>query len=329
MRGVDLGRTPFDFDLTFAALLMHPDGHVYHRYGARDARSADRWLDEASFADTLRAALDAHDAYGLDPHPPAPRPRRVIEEIPAFRKRDKGQCIHCHSVFPAFYEEARDAGAWTEDARWVYPPPSRIGLDLARDDQTRITRVAAGSSASAAGLVAGDRLLRVGDAAVRTVSDLSQALHDASPAAQGLRVAFERGGEERTVSLALADGWKRGTPREFAWRPFKWGFTPAPGFGGTALTDAERAAAGIALDAFAVRVTYLVTWGDNARYGRAAASVGLREGDVLLAADGKRDFDSEAHFHAWWRLTRKPGDTVPVEVRRGEATLTLEITVLP
>ena len=53
MRGVDLLRTSFDFDLTFAALLMHPNGYVYHRYGGRDERAPDWWLGLESWEQVL------------------------------------------------------------------------------------------------------------------------------------------------------------------------------------------------------------------------------------------------------------------------------------
>lgn len=328
MRGVDLARTSFDFDLTLAALLMHPDGHVYHRYGGRDERGAGVWMSLASFERTLQQALVEHAAYAAEPHPPQGKPAVFIEDLPSFEKRDKGECVHCHSVFPAFYEEARDAGKWSEDQRWVQPPPGRIGLDLERDDQARIVAVAPDSVAARAGIEVGDRLLRSGQQRLSTSSDLSQVLHDFSADGGTLRIELERAGEARVAALELPRGWKRGTPLEFSWRPFKWGFTPAPGFGGPLLCADEKRALGLEPSAFAFRVDYLVTWGENQRFGKEAARAGLRQGDVLLCAAGKRDFDSVDHFHAWWRLTRSLGERVPVEVMREGERRTLELEVL-
>src|SRR6185436_16051869 len=173
LRGVDLARVPFDFDLTFAALLMNADGHVYHRYGGRDERGAGVWLSEASLERVLEQTLREHEAYrSSKPSPPERKPALRLEQVPAFQKRDKGECIHCHSVFPALYEERLAAGKWSEDQRWVYPSPGRIGLDLDRDDQTRIVTVRAESPAAAAGLRIGDRLLRAGVQRLATSSDL-------------------------------------------------------------------------------------------------------------------------------------------------------------
>jgi hypothetical protein len=328
LRGVDLARMPFDFDLTFALVLLNADGHVYHRYGGRDERGADVWLGEASLERVLTMTLAEHEAYRARPAPPAPRPPLRLEEVPSFKRRDKGECIHCHSVFPALYEEARDAGRWSEDERWVYPPPGRIGLDLERDEQRRVVAVAPGSPAAAGGLAVGDLLLRAGPQSLLTSSDLSQVLHDLGAGPTALALFVERDGQPRELTLALPAGWKRGTPLEFSWRPFKWGFTPDPGFGGQALEAHEKSALGLAADTFAFRVNYLVTWGEARRFGEEAVRVGLRQGDVFLAAAGKRDFASVDHFQAWWRLTRTIGERVALELLRAGKRVDLELAVL-
>jgi hypothetical protein len=308
---------------------MHSDGHVYHRYGGRDERGPGVWLSEASLERVLGATLAEHEAYSAKPAPPEHRAPLRIDEVPAFRKRDKGECIHCHNVFPALYEEERAAGSWSEDDRWVYPPPGRIGIDLDRDEQRRVVAVAPGSPAAAAGLAAGDVLLRAGAQVLLTSSDLSQVLHDLGPGPATLVLQVERDGEPRELTLELAPGWKRGTPLEFSWRPFKWAFMPAPGFGGRALGADEKRALGLDPGAFAFRVTYLETWGDAQRFGEAATRAGLRKGDVFLASDGKRDFASVDHFHAWWRLTRTSGAHVELEILRDGERRTLDLEVLP
>jgi hypothetical protein len=329
LRGVDLARTPFDFDLTFAALAMNADGRVYHRYGARDERGADTWLSLPSLERMLTATLDEHARERTSTTPAAPRPALLLEKVPAFAQRDRGECIHCHSVFPALYEEARTHGTWSEDQRWVYPPPGRLGLDLGRDEQTLVTEVRADSAAARAGVVTGDRLVRAGTQTLVTAADLMHVLHDFDAGGGKLALTIMRNGSERELTLALAPGWKRGTPLEFSWRPFKWGFTPEPGFGGEELTSEEKAALGLAREAFAFRVTYLVTWGENARYGEAVKQAGLQEGDVFLEVDGRHDFASVAHFHAWWRLELAPGASVTLAILRAGQRRSLTLAILP
>ena len=137
MRGIDLRRFTFDWDLTFAALAMNADGTIYHRYGGRDWRGSDVWLSSASFQSFLRAGLTAHAGGAATTADQETEPPLILEELPAYKSRDKGECIHCHMVFPSLREEAQREKTWELEDIWVYPPPERIGIDLDRDNQRR------------------------------------------------------------------------------------------------------------------------------------------------------------------------------------------------
>ncbi len=329
LRGVDLARYAFDFDLTFSALLMHADGHVYHRYGGRDHSSPTVWLGLESQASLLRATLVEHEAYAAAPQPPAKHEALRLEAVKSYARRDKGECIHCHMVLPALHEEALAAGRWRDGDLWMYPDPARIGLVLDPVDQARIVSVEEGSAAQVGGLLAGDRLVALGEQRILTATDVQWALHHAASTATQVPVRFVRDGAEHEAVLALADGWRVGSPLDFSWRPFKWHLTPQVGFGGPMLSDAERRRLGLAADAFAMRVNYIVTWDEFSRYGKEATRAGLRKDDVVVSAGGRTDFASIEELHAWWTLTREPGETVEVVVLRGGERRVLEVNVLP
>ena len=307
LRGLDLERWRFDWDLTFAALVAHPDGTILHRYGGRDVRGAERWLSTASYERFLEAGLASYALH--EPTERAAIEPLALEDVPVYAARDKGDCIHCHMAFPSLREQAREEERWSAEDLWVYPPPARVGLDLDGDDQQRVTSVTPDSPAAKAGLSPGDRITRAGAARIATASDLMHALHEAPPEGGALPLVLADG---TTKTLDLDPGWKRATPRAFAWRPSKWELLPAPGFGGPQLNAKELRAAGLPPDTFAFRVQYLVTWGRNSRLGRAAARQGLRNGQVVLGTSLERDFDSVDHFHAWWRLTLEPGEELYV-----------------
>lgn len=329
LRGVDLARYAFDFDLTFSVLLMHADGHVYHRYGGRDFSSPTVWLGLESLESLLRAALVEHEAYAAAPQTRVAPAALRLEAVKSYARRDKGECIHCHMVLPALHEEALAAGTWREGDLWMYPDPARIGLVLDPVDQARIVSVEAGSAAAAGGLLAGDRLVALGEQRVLTATDVQWALHHAEPTATEVVVRYVRDGAESEGVLTLADGWRVGSPLDFSWRPFKWHLVPQVGFGGPLVSDAERRRLGLAADAFAMRVNYIVTWGEFSRYGNEATRAGLRKDDVVVSAGGRTDFASIEELHAWWTLTREPGETVEVVVLRGGERRVLEVNVLP
>ena len=67
---------------------------------------------------------------------------------------------------------------------------------------------------------------------------------------------------------------------------------------------------------FAMRVQYLVDWGEQKARGQAARAAGLKQGDVIVAFAGKRDFVSFPHLHAWVALTQAAGTDTPIVVWR-------------
>ncbi len=322
MLDVDLKRYHFDYDLTFAMLLMHPDGTVYHRYGGRPADDPLGWISMKSLIRLLEDTVEEHTTYAKSPKPATRHVPSTIQDIPQFAKRmrqGKVGCVHCHTVHDYQTQNLVARGAFDKEDIWIWPDPVRVGLTMFVDDQERIATVEKGSPAANAGLRSGDRIERFGAHRTRTITDLQWVLHYTPRDATEIEVRYRRGREVETTTLELADGWRRETPRRYAWRAFKWGLSPAPGFGGPVLSKAEKRKLDLDFDAFAFRIGYMVTWGARSHRGRAAAKAGLRQGDIVLAIDDKTDFDDIEHFHAWIRLTKKAGDEVRIRfVRRGK-----------
>lgn len=321
MLDVDLNRYRFDYDLTFAALTLHPDGTVYHRYGGRDPAEANSWLNMPSFIRTLEASLADHTSYLENPAPPKLAAKRTIRDVMPWARRivkKKLDCVHCHMIHTAERLEAQAAKRWSRDDIWIWPPPERIGLSFDTDEQDRIVAVDERSPAHRAGLRVGDLLQRVGKQRIASVTDLQWVLQKTPWNGGSLPVEYRRGDELTTTQLKLKKGWRKGDPVSFAWRPYKWELRPAPGFGGSNLTPDEIAGAGLPADTHAFRIGYLVDWGEHGALGRHARKAGFRKGDIVLSVAGET-FEKESHFQSWFRLTRKIGETVEVRVlRRGE-----------
>jgi hypothetical protein len=331
MREVDLAHWRFDFDLTFAAMTAAADGTVLHRYGGRDASDAQSALSMESLAAFLSASLG--ETRGRPDSAPSPqRPaHRTIRDLPLFRARDDAQrveCVHCHTVNDFEFRQAQHDGTWRREQIWHCPDPARIGLEVERDDPRRVATVAAGGPAAAAGVRVGDRLLRAGGAALASRADLQWVLDGLPFTATALPLELEREGRPFALSLALADGWKAADPLEYSWRPMKWNLSPQPGFGGKLLEAAEKRKLGLAEDAFALRVNYLVTWGEQERFGRNAERAGLRQGSIVVSIDGRTDFVNEAHFQAWFRLEKHPGDVVELALLEEGRRRTIRLPVI-
>jgi len=338
MIGVDLNVYRFDYDLTFAVLLMNGDGTIYHRYGSRNSANASDRLSMTSLVRLLRETLADHAAYTAQPAPKPAMPRRVVEEIPPLarkiarrtREGKKQECIHCHTVNDTERDFEREQKRWSREATiGMWPRPEKIGLTLDRDEPRRVLAVAPDSAAFRAGIREGDRIERAGEEQVRSEADLQWALEKAPSGPAEVAIEYRRGeGPPVRAVIQLKEGWKLASELEFSWRASMWELRPRPGFGGREVAPEKRAGLGLAAAGMALEVTYIVDWGDDAATGENIKKAGLRKGDVVLSVAGKSDFASELHFQTWFRYTRKPGERVEFEVLRDGARRKLEITVL-
>ena len=330
MAAIDFDRFRFDFDLTFAILLMEPDGRILATYAGRDHTDAESHLSLASLTAVLQETLERRAALGKQSARKS-RPK-TIESIPAYQRRRKGkqapQCVHCHEVHDNLHYEAVDTKRWRLDQEWRWPDPRQLGWRLDRDEQRKVVEVLADSPAAALGMQSGDVITSVGGTSVTTFGDIQRVLHDLPDKPGRTVVAWTRGDQEFEKQLVRPRRWKEPTPLVFSWRASKWHIPPQPGFGGKPLRPREKKQLGIDEDKFAFRIGYLVTWGPRAHTGRNAATAGLRKGDVVLSLDGKDDFVDMHHYHAWFRLTRKPGTTVEVETIRDGVPRTVSLPVL-
>jgi serine protease Do len=333
MAGVDLDVFRFDYDLTFAALVMNADGTVYHRYGGRDEKDSSSRLSVGALVRLLEDSLADHEAYRPSERPLVfPAKKRTIETIPTMARKlakKKVDCFHCHFVPDAERSFAQEEGRFQPDDRWLWPRPEQVGLELDPLDATRIALVTTGSAAAKAGLLPGDRLGKVADQLVRSEADLQWVLEREKNVATAVALDFTRGAERRQATLELAAGWKVHTPLAFSWRPSMWNLRPNPGFGGDDLKPADKEKLGLAKDAFAFRVGYIIDWGEHPEDGRNAAKAGIRKGDVVVAVAGLEDAKGHRHFQSWFRLTRKAGEVVVVTVLRGGERVAVKLPVIP
>ena len=333
MRHVDIERYRFDFDLTLSVLLMHPDGTIYHRFGGRPSEDALAWNSIEPLIELLDATLEDHAEYQKDPKPPAAKEPRTVLDIPPLAKRiQPNACVHCHTIHDALNAEKIDKGTFDRERIWIWPDPDRIGLRMDPKDQTRIAAVIPDSPAARAEIMPDTRLLEIDGARPRTINDLQAALHDAPFGDHTFEATIRVGTGGNAVDvvypIGVRDGWKATSPERFAWRAYKWTLPNGPGFGGPALDTEAKRALGVDDDAFAMRVQYIVNWGPKAHRGRNVARAGIRPGDVLVGLDGKTDFVSVDHYHAWVRLMRKEGDTLRVSLLRKGKPVEVQLTLV-
>jgi predicted metalloprotease with PDZ domain len=311
MNGVDLQLFQFDYDQTWVAFFMNADGTIYGRYGTRAGgkTNATTHISLASLKKSMQRALALHRGYPankaeLAGKSGAPLDFRFVEDSPV-KNRKEAHCVHCHHVREDLQKLKWQQQRLTGDDVWVYPLPENIGLKLDVDDGLRISAVTPGSPAAQAGLAVGDELLRLNGQRLISQADIQWVLHHV-PAQTKLTVNFKRGSQMLEKTLSLSSAWKES---DLSWRESSWALRP--GLWTVPMSDGQKLEKGIPADALGLRVKWV--FGKDS----AATKAGLRDGDIIVAVDGKTAAMTEGQFIAYVRLNHPPADKVRLTLLRG------------
>lgn len=333
---LDLDIFQFDYDLSFSTLIFNGDGTLYGRYGSWTHQKNSADTSTVGYLRTLEAGLRLHSQYpgnkpSLAGKQGTPQPFKSPLEIPLLAGRYERElnwdgkvvqsCVHCHQIGDAFR-------AWHRDQKkplpteWIYPMPApeTIGLTLAPDQSATVASVRPDSDAAAAGLKAGDEITSLGEQPLISIADVSWVLHRAGNAAV-LPVVVNRGGSQQTLSLKLKDDWRGQT--DVSGRVGAW---PMRGMvlGGMVLETLpaeDRTKLGIEPAGMALRVKGLGSYGKHA----TARKSGFQKEDILVAVDGKDQFQTESLLLGYLLQHRFPGDNVPVKVLRSGQKLDIQL----
>jgi hypothetical protein len=311
MRGLDLNLFDFDYDLTWFAMMLSPEGAVLGRFGGRDADTPGKYQTLAGLRHSLEDALARFRNGGVPPPVPA-RPDRA-ENYAAAGRLTSTACIHCHHVYEFRREARQQAGSWKQSDLWVYPQPDNIGLmlDLARGN--RVLKVQPGSAAADVGMRADDLLESVDGLPVSSIADIQAALHHA-PWQGKVAVRWQRQGTPMQGALDLAPGWKK---TDLSWRWSLKSLSPSLGVQGEDLNADERRALGLPANGLAFR--------QAAYLSPEARHAGVRINDVILGVDEHRPAMTARQFETFIRLTYRTGDQVTLHVLRGKEHLELPL----
>lgn len=324
MKGVNLSQFQFDYDLNWAAMFIHPDGTVYGRYGTQSAEGTDAYNSIPSLEKAMRRVLSLHRKYPenqaeLAPKKGAPKPYRTALEMPGLPNKGKyagttarNNCIHCHNVHDAEYDHALATGKFTEKFLWRYPLPDNLGIHVDPRDGQIVEEVQPRSPAATAGIRPGQRILRANGQPIISIADLQWVLHNL-PTADARVQLFVANPDARlsTHDLVLSSPtWKR---TDVSWRGSMWNVRPRMRVWTPDASADEARRLGLPRGQKALKVKWINRGSDE---GRAAFQAGLREGDFIVAIEGKPvRFDHRA-LNTYVKLNYKPGQTLPVTLRR-------------
>ena len=333
---IDLARFQFDYDLSFSTLIFNGDGTLYGRYGSWTHQADPEARETVGYRRALEAALVIHRDYpanraSLAGKQGGPIPFKTPVEIPGLagkygRELNWGgnvvqSCVHCHQVGEAYRASYRDQGKPVPiEQIYPMPAPETIGLTLAPDAAARVTSVAAGSIAAAAGFRAGDELVSFNQQPLISIADFAWVLHRA-PEKGTLAAVVQRGGKKVPLTLTLPAGWR--SKSDISRRVGTWSMR-AMAFGGLTLVDLDDAARkerGLASDVMALNVKGV---GQYNKHG-AAKKAGFLKDDLIVAIDGMKSRTTEGELIGKLLQTRQAGEFADVTVLRGSERLTLKL----
>jgi serine protease Do len=333
---LDLKKFQFDYDLSFSAMIFHPDGTVYGRYGSWQHQVAPENRETGGFRRALEAALELHQKYPgnrseLQGKQGGATPFRTPIEFPSLAgkyqsKLDWGgkvvaSCVHCHMIGDANRAHARSRELAIPE-EWIFPHPSpaTLGAQLAGDGAARVESVEPESAAAKAGWSAGDELISLQGQPLISAADVHWVLHQ-SPSTGSLVSVVRRGDSTLTTTLELPAGWRGRS--DISRRVGTWPMR-AMALGGLKLVDLDDGARrdrGLSTDAMALRVEHAGEYGEHA----AAKNAGFRRDDVLVAIGGRTDRLSESALIGWLLAERRPGEKVPTVILRAGERLELPL----
>ena len=316
MDDVDIALFDRDWVNTLYYFILNSDEQIYLRYGGRDARGPESYLDLNSIELALQKGLDLHRKYQQGELAKTERPKpRFPKEIPPLVERTfaKNQCVECHLIgdFDLVHkEQIGTLDKVTQMYRW--PDIRALGIEL--DVPKGLVVKEAKDAALTAGMKPGDVIAKVNGTPVWTYGDLQYHYDKVPRDATQVKITVDRGDRQMDLPIVLRERWWL-TDLRFR----QLSIDPRAEFESRPLTEAEKRKYEIQPNGFAAEVT---------RIGGFAQMLKVHElnvGDIVFAVDGVERDDLANTPDLYIKLRKTAGDTVTVDVIRDGKRMKLPV----
>jgi hypothetical protein len=308
----DVNVALFDRDWynTLYFFVMNGDEQIYMRYGGRDARSPDSYLNLESIELAARQGLVLHKQYmeGKLPKKELPKPL-YPRQIPLLVERTfaRSQCVECHLIGD-FQNLQREQDKTLDKLRHLFVSPDIRAIGIELDVPKGLVVKQATGAVAQAGMSAGDRISGFNGVPVWTFGDLQYEYDKVNRRAKQVEISVERGGTESKLTVALPERWWL---TEIRYRQSS--VDPRTFFEDRPLSAEEKAKFGLMPGGFASEVKYIPD------FARVMKSHTLQVGDIVYAVDGAEADPDAPTADLYIRLRRTPEDSVTLDViRKGE-----------
>ena len=163
MDDIDIGLFDRDWNNTIYYFIMNSDQQIYMRYGGRDARAPDTYLNLRSLELALEKGLELHRRYQQGELKKAERPKPLFpREIPLLVARTiaRNNCVECHLIGD-YQNIHREQNGKLDKLAHLYRPPDIMTLGIQLDVPKGLVVKEVRDAAEAAGMKPGDRITRL------------------------------------------------------------------------------------------------------------------------------------------------------------------------
>jgi serine protease Do len=307
MDNVDIGLFDYDRNNAIYFFIMNADEQIYMRYGGRDSKSPDTYLNLESLEQAAKKGLELHQQYQKSELKKTERPKPAFpREIPLLVERTfaRNQCVECHLIGD-FQNLQRERDGTLDKLMHLYRSPDIKTLGIQLDVPKGLVVKEASGAAQAAGMKPGDRIAGLNGTPVWTFADLQYNYDKVNRTAKQIRIAVDRNGESAELAITLPERWW--------WTDLRFrqsSVEPRLYFEDRPLTEQEKLKYGLEPDGFASEVKYV------AEFAKLMKTHELRAGDIIFAVDGVETDSLANSAELFMKLRKTPGDTAMLSVIR-------------
>jgi hypothetical protein len=310
MDDVDLGLFDYDRHNTLYFFALNADEQIYLRYGGRDSRAHDSYLNLESLDLALAQGLELHRRYQQGDLAKPARPKPVFaRDFPLLVDRTigRGACVECHLIAD-FQNQHRELDGTIDRIRDMYRSPDIRTIGIQLDVPKGLVVKEAGGAAQQAGMRPGDRITALNGAPVWTFGDFQYLYDQVDRGAKQVAVTVERDGQRSDLSVALPPYWWQ---TDLTFR--HWTIEPRMYFESRPLTETEKREHGLDPAGFASEVTQVDSTASLLK------SHALESGDIIFAVDGAERDEIANTASLYIRLRKTAGETYTLGVvRKGQ-----------
>jgi hypothetical protein len=308
MDEIDVGLFDRDWNNTLYYFMMNADEQIYMRYGGRDARSPDSYLNLSSLERALEKGLELDRQYQKGELKKEERPKPLFpREIPLLVERTiaRNACVECHLIGDYLNVHREQDGKLDKLTHMYRSPDIRtLGIELEVPKGLVVKEVR--DAAAAAGMTPGDRLAAINGTPVWTFGDLQYHYDEVNRNAERIQMTVDRAGTLIDLSIALPERWWW---TDLTFR--QWTIEPRVYFDSVSLTDQEKRDQNLVeRGGFASKVRRVDMFAEMTK------SHELRVGDIVFGVDGVQRDEVANTAELFIKLRKSAGETVTLDVIR-------------